>query len=137
MQHITLHPNPNPDILPFAHAVKAGDFLFVSGQLGADVLSPTGDEPPRSDECRDAIAVQMRQVMENLKTVLQEGGSGFDRVVMARIFLRDFRDYDVVNEIYASYFQSDKLPCRTTVGVIGLANQCDVEIDLIAYCDHG
>jgi 2-iminobutanoate/2-iminopropanoate deaminase len=53
---------------------------------------------------------------------------------MSRIFITDFRDYETVNQIYASYFQGEKLPCRTTVGVMGLAGLGDVEIDLIVYC---
>ena len=53
---------------------------------------------------------------------------------MARIFITDFRDYQIVNEIYASYFDESRRPSRTTVGVLGLAAQGNVEIDLIVYC---
>lgn len=72
--------------------------------------------------------------MENLKLVLDHAGTSFDQVVMARIFLTDFRYYQKVNDLYASYFNNNRLPCRTTVGVIGLAGHGDVEIDLIVYC---
>ena len=120
---------PNlPPVAPYSHAVRAGDFLFVTGQLAED--------PDTGTVSRGAIADQTRQVMENLKLVLSHVGSNFGQVVMARIFLTDFRDYEVVNEIYASYFEPSRLPGRTTVGVIGLAGSGNVEIDLIAYCGN-
>jgi 2-iminobutanoate/2-iminopropanoate deaminase len=118
---------PNlPPVAPYSHAVRAGDFLFVTGQLAED--------PATGEISRGAIADQTKQVMENLKLVLAYAGTGFERVVMSRIFLTDFRDYAVVNEIYASYFKRDRLPSRTTVGILGLAGMGDIEIDLIAYC---
>ncbi len=123
IQHITL-PDLAP-VAPYSHAVKAGDFLFVTGQLAQDPI--TGDIQ------RGPIADQTRQVMANLQRVLEQAQTSFDQVVMARIFLTDFRDYDIVNPIYASYFPPDRLPCRTTVGVISLAGLGDIEIDLIAY----
>lgn len=125
LEYITL-PNTLPPVAPYSHAVRAGDFLFVTGQLAED--------PATGEIIRGPIAEQTRQVMENLKLVLDQVGTGFDRVVMARVFITDFRDYDVVNQIYASYFASDRRPGRTTVGVIGLAGSGDVEIDLIVYC---
>ncbi|MEN9230745.1 MAG: RidA family protein [Thermostichus sp. DG02_5_bins_236] len=115
-----------PPVAPYSHAVRAGDFLFVTGQLSED--------PETGAVVLGPIAEQTRQVMENLQRVLTHVGTGFDRVVMARIFLTDFRDYEAVNAVYASYFQPGRLPGRTTVGVLGLAGQGNVEIDLIVYC---
>ncbi|UZQ54090.1 RidA family protein [Trichothermofontia sichuanensis B231] len=115
-----------PPVAPYSHAVRAGDFLFVTGQLAED--------PATGEIVRGPIAAQTRQVMDNLKRVLAYAGTGFDRVVMARIFITDLRDYETVNQIYASYFEPRRLPCRTTVGVLGLAGVGDVEIDLIVYC---
>ena len=126
LEYITLPEGQLPPVAPYSHAVRAGDFLFVTGQLAEDPATGQLDLGP--------IAAQARQVMENLKLVLAQAGTGFDRVVMARIFLTDFRDYDVVNPIYASYFDRDRLPARTTVGVLGLADRGNIEIDLIAYC---
>lgn len=124
LEYITL---PDlPPVAPYSHAVRAGDFLFVTGQLSED--------PETGAVVLGPIAEQTRQVMENLRRVLTHVGTGFDQVVMARIFLTDFRDYEVVNSIYASYFQPGRLPGRTTVGVLGLAGQGNVEIDLIVYC---
>ena len=125
LEYITLD-NILPPVAPYSHAVRAGDFLFVTGQLSED--------PETGTINRGEIAVQTRQVMENLKLVLERAGTGFERVVMARIFITDFRDYEVVNQIYASYFANDRRPGRTTVGVMGLAGGGDIEIDLIVYC---
>jgi 2-iminobutanoate/2-iminopropanoate deaminase len=124
LEYITL---PDlPPVAPYSHAVRAGDFLFVTGQLAED--------PATGEVCRGTLTEQTKQVMENLKLVLAHAGTSFDRVVMARIFITDFRDYQVVNEVYASYFSKARLPSRTTVGVIGLAGLGNVEIDLIVYC---
>ncbi len=125
LEYITL-PDTLPPVAPYSHAVRAGDFLFVTGQLSED--------PETGAIVREDIAAQTRRVMENLKLVLDRVGTSFDRVVMARVFITDFRDYEVVNQIYASYFSENRRPSRTTVGVIGLAGGGDVEIDLIVYC---
>lgn len=125
LEFITL-PNTLPPVAPYSHAVRAGDFLFVTGQLS--------ENPETGEIVRGPIAEQTKQVMENLKLVLEHAGTGFNKVVMARIFITDFREYQTVNEIYSAYFQRDRLPSRTTVGVIGLAGLGDVEIDLIVYC---
>ncbi len=87
-----------PDVLlpvaPYSHAVRAGDFLFVTGQLAED--------PMTGEIGRGPIAEQTQQVMANLKRVLEHAGTGFDRGVMAHIFITDLRDYETVNPIYAS-----------------------------------
>jgi 2-iminobutanoate/2-iminopropanoate deaminase len=126
LEYITLPNNLLPPVAPYSHAVRAGDFLFVTGQLAED--------PATGEVVVGIIEDQTRRVMENLKLVLEHSQTSFDRVVMARIFITDFRYYETVNQIYASYFQSSRLPCRTTVGVMGLAGLGDIEIDLIVYC---
>ncbi|KKD34958.1 MAG: RidA family protein [Limnoraphis robusta] len=126
LEYITLPDNILPPVAPYSHAVRAGDFLFVTGQLAED--------PNTGEIIKGSIEEQTRQVMENLRLVLEQAGTNFDRVVMSRIFLSDFRYYQSVNSIYASYFDSKRLPSRTTVGVLGLANFGDIEIDLIVYC---
>ena len=126
LQYITLPNNLLPPVAPYSHAVRAGDFLFVTGQLAED---------PKSGEIhKRSIEAQTKQVMENLTTVLTHAGTSFDNVVMSRIFVTDFRYYEAVNQIYASYCQAGRLPSRTTVGVTALAGFGDVEIDLIVYC---
>jgi 2-iminobutanoate/2-iminopropanoate deaminase len=126
LEHITLPDNLLPPVAPYSHAVRAGDFLFVTGQLSED--------PATGKVIKGPIADQTRQVMENLKLVLTHAGTDFTQVVMSRIFVTDFRYYETVNQIYASYYGSDRLPGRTTVGVTALAGFGEVEIDLIVYC---
>jgi 2-iminobutanoate/2-iminopropanoate deaminase len=126
LRYITLPGDRLRPVGPFCHAVRAGELLFLTGQLAQD--------PATGAIGRGPLAEQTRQVMDNLGTVLAHAGAGFDRVVSARIFLTDFRDFDAVNAVYASYFPEGRRPCRTTVGVLGLAGQGDVEIDLIAWC---
>lgn len=116
---------PPPPSAAYSHAVAAGGFLFVTGQLGVDPR--TGQVAP------GGTAAEMRQVMKNLEVVLRNAGVMFAQVTMARIFLVDFKaDYPVVNKIYAEYFAAGRYPARTTVGVTGLALGCRVEVDLIA-----
>jgi 2-iminobutanoate/2-iminopropanoate deaminase len=116
---------PPPPTAAYSHAVAAGGFLFVTGQLGVDPR--TGQVVP------GGTAAEMRQVMKNLEVVLRNAGAMFAQVTMARIFLVDFKaDYPVVNKIYAEYFAAGRYPARTTVGVTALALGCRVEVDLIA-----
>ena len=125
LDFITL-PNELPPVAPYSHAVRAGDFLFVTGQLSED--------PNTGEIIKGTIEEQTRQVMANLDKVLAHVNTDFSKVVMTRIFVTDFRYYETVNEIYASYFDAARRPSRTTVGVTGLAGYGDVEIDLIVYC---
>lgn len=74
--------------------------------------------------------------MENLKIVLDHANASFDNVVMARLFLTDFRDFQSVNDVFLSYFKEDRRPGRTTIGAIALAGQGDVEVDFIVYCGN-
>ena len=124
LEHLTFSNAPER-VGPFSHAVKAGDFLFVTGQM------PT----QKNDKTKlvfGGIEIQTKQVMENLKNVLNEANSDFDKVIFARVYLVNFQDFDKVNKIYKSYFNEDKLPARTCIGVTGLAVGASVEIDLIA-----
>lgn len=115
-----------PPMGPFPHAIRAGDFLFVTGQLAED--------PKTGEVVKGSIEQQVRQVMDNLKLILDHAGARFEKVVMARIFITDLRYIETVNQVYATYFENKQLPCRTTIGVTGLAGLGDVEIDLIVYC---
>ena len=114
---------PPPPTAAYSHAVRAGEWLFVTGQLGVD--PKTGTLVP------GGTVAQCRQVMQNLATVLRGAGTSLDRAVMTRIYLTDFGDYAAVNAEYARHFAPGKLPARTTVGVTALALGGAVEIDLI------
>ncbi len=114
---------PPPPTAACSHAVRAGDWLFVTGQLGVDPR--TGALVP------GGTVAQCRQVMQNLGTVLRGAGTSLERAVMTRIYLTDFGDYAAVNAEYARHFAAGRLPARTTVGVTALAMGGAVEIDLI------
>src|SRR4029453_7362337 len=115
---------PPPPTAAYSHAVRAGDYLFVTGQLGVD---PVTNHPGPG-----GIVAQTRQVMQNLQTVLRGAGTSLDRAVMARVYLTDFGDYAAMNGEDARHFAPARLPARTTVGVTGLALGGAVEIDPIA-----
>ena len=124
IEHLVFNQGPKR-VGPFSHAVKAGDFLFVTGQM------PTLPNDP-TKLIEGGISNQTHQVMKNLELVLDAAKSSFDNVVFARIYLLNFQDFDAMNAIYESYFMPDKLPARTCIGVTGLAVGASVEIDLIA-----
>lgn len=113
-------------VAPYSHAVEAEGWVFVTGQLAND---PADDARPFPSD----IEGQTRRVMENLRLVLAGIGLGFEHVVMARVFLTDFKaHYAAMNAVYQAYFAPGKLPARTCVGVTDLARGGLVEIDLVA-----
>ena len=124
IEHLVFNQGPIR-VGPFSHAVKAGDFLFVTGQM------PTLPNDP-TILIEGGISNQTHQVMKNLELVLDAAKSSFENVVFARIYLLNFQDFDAMNAIYESYFMPNKLPARTCIGVTGLAVGASVEIDLIA-----
>jgi len=124
IEHLVFNDGPKR-VGPFSHAVKAGGFLFVTGQM------PTLPNDPKKI-VEGGITYQTHQVMKNLKTVLAAANSSLDNVVFVRIYLVNFQDFDSMNKVYESYFATDKLPARTCIGVTGLAVGASVEIDLVA-----
>ena len=116
---------PRP-VAPFSHAVEAGGWVMLTGQMPTDPLAPDAPLP-------EGIAAQTRRVMENLKIVLDGVGLGLEHVMQCRCFLTEFeRDYAAFNEVYQGYFPEDRRPARTTVGVTALAVGALVEIDCMA-----
>ena len=126
IEHLSFSSAPQK-VAPFSHAVRAGDYLFITGQM------PTlkNDNTKLVD---GGIEAQTHQVMKNLIDVLNAAGSSLEKVIVARVYLVNFGDFDKMNSIYASYFAKDKLPARTCIGVTGLAVGASVEIDFIAAC---
>jgi len=124
IEHLVFNQGPKR-VGPFSHAVKAGGFLFVTGQM------PTLNNDP-TKLIDGGISEQTHQVMMNLKTVLTASNSSLESVVFARVYLLNFKDFDAMNTVYESYFLPDKLPARTCIGVTGLAAGASIEIDLIA-----
>ncbi len=126
IEHLSFSSAPQK-VAPFSHAVRAGEYLFITGQM------PTLKND--STELVDGgIEAQTHQVMKNLLEVLDAAGSSLEKVIFARVYLVNFGDFDKMNKVYASYFEKDKLPARTCIGVTGLAVGASVEIDFIASC---
>ena len=111
---------------PFSHAVEVDGFVFITGQMPTDPAAPDAPLP-------EGIEAQTKRVMANLAIVLAGIGLGFEHVTMARIYLTAFeRDYEGLNALWPSFFEVDKLPARTTIGVTALAVGALVEIDMVA-----
>jgi 2-iminobutanoate/2-iminopropanoate deaminase len=124
IEHLIFSDGPQR-VAPFSHAVKAGEYLFITGQM--PTLKNDNTKLISGD-----IEEQTHQVMRNLLDVLNSSGSSLEKVIFARVYLVNFGDFDKMNKVYASYFKSEKLPARTCIGVTGLAVGASVEIDLIA-----
>jgi len=108
---------------PYSQAIKANGFIFTSGQIALD---------PASGNIVDGdFAAQARRVFENLKAVLRDAHTDFNRVVKATVYLTDLANFQTLNSIYGEYF-GDHKPARTTVGVSQLPRGSLVEIDLVA-----
>jgi 2-iminobutanoate/2-iminopropanoate deaminase len=126
---MTLQPivtkNAPAAIGPYSQAVRAGDFLFLSGQIPIDpatgALIPAGD-----------VADQAHRVLKNLGAILEAAGVSYKQVVKTTVYLADMGDFAAVNEVYAGYFPAPA-PARATIQAARLPRDVRVEIDLIAY----
>ena len=108
---------------PYSVAIESGGFVFCAGQTGID--------PATGDLVSSDLEAQTRQVLTNLKNVLEAAGTSLDRVVKTTVFLRDMADFPKMNAIYAEYFASNP-PARSTIAVAGLPKGGIVEIEAIA-----
>ena len=108
---------------PYSQAVKAGNMLFISGQVAIN--------PATSEIIMSTIAEETEQVMKNLSALLEEAGMQFSNVVKTTIFLSDMQLFTGVNEVYSKYITAD-FPARETVAVKGLPKNVNVEISMIA-----
>lgn len=107
---------------PYVHAVKAGNYVFTSGQIGLI---------PETGVLAQGIAAQTEQVLKNLGAVLAEVGLTYTDVIKTTVFLDSMDDFAVVNEIYAKYFTEDA-PARSCVEVAALPKEALVEIEVVA-----
>ena len=107
---------------PYSQAIRAAGFVFVSGQLGLKL----GDE-----EISGSIAEQTEQIFVNLRAILEEAGTGLDRLVKTTVFLVDLGEFAAMNEVYARHV-GDTPPARATVEVSALPSGARVEIEAIA-----
>lgn len=108
---------------PYSQAIVANGFVFVAGQVGL--------APDHAELVGDGIAEQTEQVFDNLQAILEEAGSGLDRIVKTTVFLDDFGDFAAMNEVYARRV-GDRPPARSTVEVAALPSGAKVEIEAIA-----
>ncbi|HEY8104154.1 MAG TPA: Rid family detoxifying hydrolase [Gaiellaceae bacterium] len=108
---------------PYNQAVKSGGLVFVAGQLGL--------QPGAKEMVGASIAEQTEQVMQNLGAILEEAGSGLDKLVKTTVFLQNLDDFAGMNEVYAAHV-GDRPPARSTVEVAKLPSGALVEIEAIA-----
>ncbi|MGI8950230.1 MAG: RidA family protein [Chitinophagaceae bacterium] len=121
-QILFVEKGPKP-IGPYSHAVKAGDFLFISGQVPIN--------PQTNELVKDNIKAETHQCMKNLQAILDEAKLTFEHVVKTTIFLSDMNLFSEMNEAYGSYFNGD-YPARETIAVKTLPRNVNVEISMIA-----
>ena len=107
---------------PYSQAIAAGDFVFVSGQLGLK---------PGDTQISGTIQEQTEQILRNLRAILEAAGSGLDRIVKTTVFLTVLANFQGMNEIYAQHVGENR-PARSTVGIAALPSGALVEIEAIA-----
>lgn len=114
---------PKP-VGPYSQAVKAGGFLFIAGQIP---INPETGALVEGD-----IRAQTRQVLENVKAIVEAAGGSLNDVVKVTVYLRDMGDFGAMNEVYSEYF-SDSKPARAAVEVSNLPKGAAIEVEAIAY----
>lgn len=120
-------PALNGEPLPFSEAVRVGDVLYLSGQIG---IGPDGKLP-------DGIEAQTRQAMDNIGAVLKRAGRTYADVFHCTAFLADMKDWPAFNKSYVPYFPAGKMPARSAFGANGLALGAKLEIECQAYAGAG
>jgi reactive intermediate/imine deaminase len=121
---VAFMPSPRPNAL-FSPAVRVGNILFLSGQIGADTAGKL---------VAGGIQAEARQALNNIRGTLERYGSSMDRVVKCTVFLADIKDYAAFNEIYSTYFRARK-PARSAMAASGLALNARVEVECIGVTD--
>lgn len=123
-KEVIITKNAPAAIGPYSQAIKAGNFLFTSGQLP---INPKTGELVSND-----VKAAAKQSLENIKAILLAAGINFDNVVKATVFLKDMNDFGPVNEVYAEYFKVD-MPARSAFQVAKLPKDGLCEIEVIAF----
>jgi 2-iminobutanoate/2-iminopropanoate deaminase len=123
MREAVSSPSAPKAIGPYSQAIKAGNLLFVSGQVPID--------PATGNLVDGDIATQTHRVFKNIGEILKAAGTSFDAVVRSTVYLQDMNDFAKMNEVYGTYFSSPA-PARATVQVSRLPKDAKVEIDVIA-----
>jgi len=124
---IPIKTNEAPDpVGPYNQAIKAGNFVYCSGQIA---INPSSNQI----DCLGDIKGETTQVLKNLKAVLQASGASLDDVIKTTIFLTDLNNFHLVNEIYSEFFRNEPSPARACVEVSSLPKGVLIEIDCVAY----
>jgi 2-iminobutanoate/2-iminopropanoate deaminase len=123
-ENISTSKAPTP-VGPYSQAVRAGSFLFISGQIPIN--------PGTGKVEKTAFGDQVQQTLNNLKAIVEEGGSSLDKVVKVNVFLTDLGNFSEFNTIYAEYFGNSK-PARACVQVSRLPLDVKVEVEAVALC---
>ncbi len=110
---------------PYNHSIMVGDLLFISGQIPFNQETET--------LITSGIQDETKQVMQNLKYIIEEAGLTFEHVVKATIFIRDMENFGLINEIYGSYFNTETAPARECVQVEKLPRNVNIEISMILH----
>ncbi|MCP4053157.1 RidA family protein [Mesoflavibacter sp. CH_XMU1422-2] len=124
MKKIITTTNAPAPIGPYNQAVLNGNTLYTSGQIAFN--------PETNELVLDDIKTETKQVMENLKAVLEAAEMTFENVIKTSIFISDMNNFSLINEVYGSYFNEDTAPARETVEVANLPKFVNVEISMIA-----
>lgn len=124
MNKIIFTKNAPAAVGPYSQAMRAGDMLFVSGQIPF--------VPATMKLVSEDIKEQTRQSLENVKAILEEAGASFNDVVKAGVFIKDMNEFAAINEVYSEYFSENK-PARACVEVARLPLDVRVEIEVTAY----
>jgi 2-iminobutanoate/2-iminopropanoate deaminase len=109
---------------PYSQAIRAGQFLFVSGQVPID--------PSTGELVSGSIAEQTRRALQNVGEILIAGGSSFQQVVRATVYLADLSEFAAMNEVYATFFTAPQ-PARSTIQAARLPRDARIEVDVIAF----
>jgi 2-iminobutanoate/2-iminopropanoate deaminase len=110
---------------PYSQAIKAGDFLFASGQIPIN--------PEKGKIVGGGVAAQAEQCMKNVGAILEEAGLSYDNVVKTTVYLTNMNFFGAVNTVYAQYFKKN-LPARSCVEISKLPKDVFIEVEVIAYC---
>ena len=111
---------------PYSQAIRAGQFLFVSGQVPVD--------PATGSLVTGTIADQTRRALQNIGEILKAGGASFQQVVRTTVYLADLADFPAMNEAYATFFSAPQ-PARSTIQAAKLPKDARIEIDVIAFLE--
>ena len=109
---------------PYSQAIMVKNTLYISGQVALN--------PENNELIEGSVEKESYQIMENIKSILNESGLSFKNVVRSKIYLTDMNNFSKVNQVYGSYFEKGQEPARTTIEVSGLPLGVGVEIDMIA-----